>query len=130
MYNEALKIFEGQLGTKSTYGSDLDRIGRHLWPLQWNGVFPYDKFQPSKQKIYAIINQDSSTGPGIHWMAVANGLVYDSFGRRTTTLVKIAHKEDTDYDAEQTSREENCGPRCLAWIWVYHTLGHEAAKLI
>jgi hypothetical protein len=114
----------------STYNSDLDVVGKHLWPAEWSGVCPSDKYQPRQTKPYAIINVDKSNEPGSHWMAICDGLVYDSFGRKTSSLVDIEHLADTDPDAEQDAAEENCGQRCLAWIWVYDKLGREAAKLI
>jgi hypothetical protein len=53
---------------------------------------------------------------GIHWVAVHNKYIYDSFARPTKQL-KINNKwKITDQRAEQGILESNCGARCIAWL--------------
>lgn len=112
---EFLNAIEEVMGTGTTYSSDLDRVGKHLFGAEWRGVFASDDALPSNGCY--IVNTDKKSGPGEHWMAVHNGFFYDSFGRKSKTfLPNMKLKEAPDYDAEQNKKEENCGSRCLAWL--------------
>jgi hypothetical protein len=119
-----------ELGNGSTYNTDLNRVCKHLWGSKFKGVLSSDNDIPKTG--YCIVNTDPSYLPGKHWIAICNGLVYDSFGRKTKKLVPNMKGSytDTEYDAEQKESESNCGSRCCAWIHVYDTLGRDAARLI
>lgn len=102
------------------------------------GSFPHDRLPPLKENEKAIINTDASGSPGEHWMAVtqAGGKLYgyDSFGRRIDTLVPAmapAQSVSNDTaDKEQADAEQNCGARCLAWLYAVDRLGLQKAMLI
>ena len=126
-YNELLANLEAALGTGVTSGSDLDRIGRTLFMRKWNGVHAVN--EPYDSKGYNIVNLDESGSPCSHWVAVANGHVYDSFARCGI----IGETEDLcagDGDADQNLKETNCGQRCLAWLCVYDSAGLKGANLV
>ena len=59
---------------------------------------------------------------GVHWLARADGLIYDSYGRRKYG--------DFSGDAEQKKDETCCGQMCLAWLCVHKEMGAGAARLI
>jgi hypothetical protein len=123
-------VFVKQLGNGVTYSLHLNDVGRHVWPKKFKGVFASDDKIPATG--YCIVNVDKRDMPGSHWIAICNSLVYDSFGRKTSKLTPhmIGNFRDTEYDAEQDDKEENCGSRCLAWIHVYDTMGASYALRI
>jgi hypothetical protein len=127
-YEAALNIFEKTLGNVVTYSNDLDAVGKHVWGKKFKGVFSSDEKIP---KGYSIVNTDKRSEPGTHWLAVCGDIIYDSFGRKIHKLSKdLAQFKNTELDAEQTAKEENCGARCLAFIFVYDTLGKDYAMRI
>lgn len=130
LYNAALKIFRKQLGVSATYSTDLDKIGKHLFGSLWGGVFASDQDIPKQG--YCVVNVDKSNESGSHWLAVCDRIVYDSFGRKIKKLIPHLQgiRDIVDRDPEQTKQQEDCGPRSLAFIWVYDRLGKEYAVFI
>lgn len=127
LYETFLEIMCHFIGDGETVSSLLDQIGMKLFPLKWKGVFSSDEKYPLTG--YCIVNLDKASQPGSHWVAVANGHVYDSFGR--CGLLKGRNlKCSGDGVAEQYISEENCGQRCLAWLCVHQTGGLHSARLI
>lgn len=142
-YNSILQYMKEILGNESTFSNDLETVGYKLFGSKFKGVFPSDKIpQLDSLKRYAIINLDNSKQPGSHWIAIAYDdsddslLVYDSFGRKSTKIIPNLNQlyggrfDDTDYDAEQRIKEDNCGQRSLAWLMVYDKMGKQSAKKI
>ena len=141
-YNEMLNLIEKTMGNQITFTNDLEKFGKYVLGNKFQGVFPSDQTKKlTILKPYSIINLDKSTQPGSHWIALAydptedSVTVYDSFGRKSKKIIPNIYSLysgviDTEYDAEQRIREDNCGQRCLAWLMVYEGLGKEAAKLI
>lgn len=126
-YNELLDQITYFMGDGETLSSTLDQVGRKLFPLKWKGIFSSDEKYPLIG--YCIVNTDKKSQPGSHWLAVANGLVYDSFGR--CGLLKNRNLECAgDGVAEQYVSEENCGQRCIAWLCVHQACGSKAADLL
>lgn len=126
-YNQLLSNLEDALGNDITSGGDLDRIGSSLFMRKWKGVHAAN--EPYDSKGYNIVNLDDSGSPGTHWVAVANGHVYDSFARCGI----IGEAEDLcagDGKADQKLKENNCGQRCLAWLCVYDSAGLSGANLV
>ena len=78
--------------------------------------------EPHPNEGYCIVNTGTRRSGGSHWLAYADGIWYDSFGR--------SKYGDLSADAEQVENEYNCGQRSLVWLCVYHSLGAQAAKLI
>ena len=121
----------------TTFSSDLNNMGNSLFKKCWKGVMPKDMFRGLDNNEYAILNVDTSSQPGSHWIAIAKKndkyYAYDSFGRPFDILMKIKGygkiKTDTK-DAEQKISEKNCGQRCLAWLLIFKYYGPEKAMLI
>lgn len=142
-YNSILKNIEKETGNKSTYSNDLERIAKEKIGISFKGVFASDRI-PHLNSIYryAILNLDSSMDAGSHWIAIAHDYeknityCYDSFGRKNVKIIpklKLSGNGriiDTDRDAEQDIREENCGARSLAWLVFYELYGSKASLLI
>lgn len=72
----------------------------------------------------AIVNLDSSSGPGTHWVAYSKQgkrvLYYDSFGDLTPPREIARYLSGSsieyNYDAEQTFDSVICGHLCLAFL--------------
>lgn len=105
------------LGSTTTREDELRRAGRALFGQKFNGVFAADERFPESTG-YSIVNTKARRTGGEHWLAFANGLMYDSFGR------------DKSGDAEQHVAQKDCGQRCLAWLCVYDELGPESAAAV
>ena len=97
----------------------------------------------SDSKLYSCVNLDNSDEPGSHWIALAydvyNGkiMIYDSFGRDTKiilpSLIEKYGKDNivmSDDDSEQKIKEEDCGARCMAFLYVFDRFGSKYAKTI
>ena len=139
IYRKKLKIVEGIVGTKSTWLNQLDALGKKLFKNKFHGVYPSDEIPTLGRGQYCIVNVDKRGESGSHWIALAKYgsklLFYDSFGRKGIKLIPMAGNGngvvvDTDRDVEQDFLEENCGARCLAWIWVFDECGGKTASLI
>ena len=136
-YEKFLAQVVSKLGNGETYSNELADVGKEMFGKKFNGVFSADEIP---QKFTSIIaNLDDRSEGGSHWIAIARTpegkyLVYDSFGRKTDKIIGqgVSHLDtyDTEYDAEQDVKEENCGARCLAWLKVFHRFGKEAAYQI
>ncbi len=107
------------MGYKRTTQRQLDGLGKKLFP-EWRGVYAKGDAMPTSG--YWISNTGTRASGGIHWLAHCGEVTYDSFGRELYG--------DLSGDAEQAMRETDCGQRSLAWLWVCHTRGVAAAKLI
>jgi hypothetical protein len=131
-------------GNKSTYLTDLDRVGRKLLNIKFKGVFPSDKIPKLNDlKPYCILNLDKSTEGGSHWIAVAkipgenSSITYDSFSRPANKIIPaLKHSGNgaiinSDLsDAEQTITETDCGARSMAWLVLLDRKGVGTARLI
>ena len=129
---------ESSLGSGSTYSNDLHKVGKKLFKSKFQGVFPADQIpRLTTKKPFVIVNLDTSDMPGSHWVSLSfNGKSidsYDSFGRPMKKLLPNKTKfpfHDSDKDPEQKIDEESCGPRSLAWLYVYHNYGRNIALKI
>ena len=143
-YEKILKDFESILGNDTTYNTDLERIGYKELGSGFAGVFSSDRIPRLNEiKKYAILNLDHSKQPGSHWVAIAYDeknddiIFYDSFGRHSKRIIPSLHSlyEDkdilnTENDAEQHSKENNCGQRSLAFLLFFKKYGPEKSLLI
>lgn len=134
-------IVEPLVGNRTTYSDHLHKSAARMLGHRFHGVYPSDEIpRLSVKQPYAILNVDKSYQPGSHWVAVAKTpagvLVYDSYGRKTSKLIPSLSKSgngvvmDTEYDAEQTEEETNCGARVLAWLLVHDVWGSGVSRLI
>ena len=143
VYNNYLKMVQRSLGDGVTYSDVLNQYGKYVFKDKFVGVFPSDKIPKlDEKKPYAIVNLDNSKLPGSHWIGLAYNrlnkkvMVYDSFGRYTKDIlpsIKILYKkktEDTEHDAEERLKEDNCGQRVLAWLLLFENYGPLSAKSI
>ena len=142
LFQKYKKKFTKQLGSKATYDTDLLRIGKKEFGSKFQGVYAVDdQFLVKNNKFY-IINTDTKSGPGEHWVAVyltaKNLYFYDSFSRSakkiTPLLVKrFQHRHiisSDQKDQEQRGLSEVCGVLCLSWIKVAIDLGIKQALKI
>jgi|EP01046_Picozoa_sp_COSAG06_P007171 hypothetical protein len=116
-----------RLGTDTTYASQLDREGSRLFGERWGGVWARDTLPSvSQTRRGYIVNTDSSTGPGVHFIAVL-----DHAGRRffsdplgeagRAQRVQLAALEPhpfSDDDPEMREDERTCGPLAMAAVGV------------
>jgi hypothetical protein len=134
-YNDILKVVSSIVGDKTTYGSDLTKFGRDLFGQKYRGTFASNLVPTLKNGDYCIVNLDKSFEGGSHWVAVVhqsgNNYVYDSYGRPSKNILPDLRKvRDADYDQEQGLLEEDCGARCLSWLWFVERHGlTDALKL-
>lgn len=137
VYNAYLHGVEKLLDNKSTTSNfELNKIGKSLFGGKFVGTFASDQLPTlSKFKPYCIANLDKSNESGSHWIAIvrdnADVLVYDSFGRKSKTIIPSVLRhykvvKDTESDAEQDTKETNCGQRCISALLVYDIHGREA----
>jgi hypothetical protein len=144
-YNEILKIIESHMGNEITDENQLRSLGNDiLGTTSFKGVFPVDKMSKLKNKQCCIINLDTSDMPGSHWVSIYKNkskyCIYDSFGRRSSKILPsliekrntsfVKSFQDSDYDAEQRIDENNCGQRCLAWLYCIKDIGIDNALKI
>lgn len=141
IYNKILKyIVEPLVGNKTTYMSDLEKVGKKMLGQKFLGVYPSDKIPTLKNHEYAILNLDKSNESGSHWVAIAKiknkTHFYDSFGRKDINIIKSLKYSgngkiiNTDNDAEQKKEEMNCGARCIAWLILFDKWGSTCADMI
>ena len=146
LYNYILKnIVEPILGNKSTYLSNLNKLGQKMLGSKFHGVYPSDKIPKLTQNTpYAILNLDKTGEPGSHWVAIAKSknntntsYVYDSFARKSKTIIPSLFQSGNGKiknidisDIEQRITEENCGSRAISFLLLFDKWGEDVAKLI
>lgn len=144
-------IVEPVTGIEATFLRDLDKAARLFLGKRFKGVFPAGaNLSPNNLKDgeSLILNLDRMDEPGSHWIALHYAkrglLVYDSFGRKTSTLEGTGGKKsapitpllrdaliiDADGDAEQRIDEDNCGARSIAWLMLVRGWGPDMALLL
>lgn len=119
LYDDYVRYFEKKLQNKGiTSSSELDNEGKMMFGSEWKGIFASDQKLPT-EGLY-IVNTDRSNQEGTHWMSVNSDLdlLYDSFGRSKSKVLPQWKGKETDHDAEQNDKENNCGQRSLAWLLI------------
>ena len=140
IYKDYMKILKEYIGNDTTYNDDLERKGKKIFGSRFLGVFSSDKLPTNiKSREMYIANLDKSNESGSHWIAVYkknNKLyVYDSFGRKSKKIIPSIYRKkgasikikDTQYDAEQHKKEENCGLRSMVALYMFD---HHEPELI
>jgi hypothetical protein len=141
MYDYLLEKMVLEVGNGTTYSTDLYKIARKYLGGEFHGVYASDLIPKlSKFKRFAILNLDQSNEPGSHWIGCVflkpkHVLVFDSFGRRSSSIIpsllkKYSRVQDTDYDIDQRTSEDNCGARTLAWLLLHKIKGKKYSQLI
>ena len=108
------------MGEETTDENELSMAGLAMFPREWAGVFAADETPPKRG--YCIQNTAPRASGGVHWLARADGLIYDSYGRR--------EYGDLSGDAEQQRDENCCVQMCLAWLCAHKEMGAGAARLV
>lgn len=144
------------LGNSTTFGRDIQKLGKRLFGVQWLGVFSvdmFDKFVKKKmnrsgsgsnklpKKTVAVVNLDDIDEPGSHWCGIVHDndtvYVYDSYGRDPKDIlpkltrnkkIKVRSTDigQSDKDAEQGVLEKNCGARVMAALLLWKQFGLSA----
>ena len=119
---------ERLLGPERTFSSQLERVGKQLFGVQWEGVHARDTLPAVARtgRRGMIVNTDASTGQGVHWIAVLDEdgqrAMSDPLGKvgreQREKLNAIAQPLWSEDDAEQRKSEDTCGHRSLAAIAV------------
>lgn len=124
------------MGNGVTYGSDLKKICKQLFP-NFIGVFAQDEKQPDQyEKCCYILNTSNTNENGEHWVAVWNEnnniYVFDSFGRSIERLLPyfnnlmgggiIYNDNKKQYDYQ-----EDCGQRCISFLLLAQKYGIKKA---
>lgn len=141
IYKYYLKRFEKILGNKATSSEELTSLGKKIFGGKYIGTLPRDLINGntfSNKKKYVIINNQTSDKGGEHWVASAynDGTIYsyDSYGNNIFELIPELRQfnkvVNADRDAEQVGNQENCGARCMTWLYMFDRYGKEKALLI
>lgn len=140
IYNLVLKEVVKILGNNTTDSIQLYNISKSLLGDKFLGVYASDEIPKLNNGEYAILNLDKSNMAGSHWVAICkfnNKLFfYDSFGRSYKTIMKVLKDSNngeiinSDKDAEQEIKENNCGARSIAMLLFFDKYGYEYAKYI
>lgn len=106
--------------------TDIDLIKYTKNVSYFRGVFMRNDL-PAKPRINesAIINLDSKSGPGTHWVAyIKRGILvnyFDSFGDLRPPLEVIKYFRDCkiryNYEREQNFNTNICGHLCLQFLY-------------
>ena len=67
------------MGEETTDENELNMARLAMFPREWAGVFAADETPPKRG--YCVRNTAPRASGGVHWLARADGLVFDSFGR-------------------------------------------------
>ena len=140
LYKRYLKEIEKIIGNKTTSNTELDYVGKKLFPRNYKGTVASNEIPILKNKDYLIVNNQDNTKMGEHRLAVVKDkdkvIVYDSFGRKHYKILPSLKQSgngyvlETENDPEQDKLEDNCGSRCLSALMVYHFHGPEYFKFI
>jgi hypothetical protein len=117
----------------TTYGNELDEVGKRLFEKKWGGVHSADTLPRLVKGKFYISNVDNSNEDGSHWVGIYDGYIYDSFGRSAREMNKnlTGHGlKKTDDDQEQGYTQTNCGQRALAWLLVATEQGINVSRKI
>lgn len=134
IYNDFITQFKPFIGNDTTRGDDLSRKGRKIFGNRFKGVFASDELPNLQNNQMYIANLDTSNETGSHWIGVykKNDIhyVYDSFGRPTKKILNSLHGhgktiKDTEYDAEQSKSEDNCGLRSMVALYMFDNFDPE-----
>ncbi len=136
-YEKCLAVIEKKLGNSITDTKMLNHQGKKMFGKQYIGTFGSDQIPKLKSNDMIIVNNQTSKQEGEHWLAIVkttddNILIYDSFGRRHYKILPVLSQygtyiKESENDAEQHVKEDNCGQRCLAFLKVYKKLGYSYA---
>ena len=130
IYDHMLRKIEDKLGTGITDSDQLGQLGVELFGDCFGGVFSSDDMPKKLGDKLFIVNSDKQSEPGKHWMAVAGGHVYDSFGSTGSELGAIFDRKMKTINTEKQQKvvESNCGQRAMTFLVCYHIMGPEVCN--
>ena len=118
----------------------IDKECSKRFGTRYKGCFAQDEKFPLRDGYY-IINTDTQSGPGIHWVGVCitpkRCYMYDSFARNQSLVKHFVKRLPSKKiicsdrsDKEQKDEEVVCGHLCLAWLRCAKDLGiRQAIKI-
>jgi hypothetical protein len=120
--------------SNTTYGSELESVGKTLFKYRFGGVWAADTLPNTLDaKKFYIANVDNADQGGSHWIGIHDGYIYDSFGRGAKEMnpnLGGYGLKKTDDDVEQSANQNNCGQRSLSFLIVCKSHGIKVAKNI
>ena len=131
MFHEIVQFCHGMFGRNDHEGTDSEQLQKFCaeqFGDKFKGVFAANQVPHDLKELkdgYYIVNTDPFHMPGTHWTAIADGLFYDSFDRKSTKLFPYIDLPTTGKNrvTEQKANESNCGERCVAFLVIYHNFG-------
>ena len=141
LFRRYSKKLVNKLGRHALDNVEIETYGKNTFQGKWKGCFAQDEKFDLKAGYY-IINNDVSSGPGEHWVAMVitpkTVYIYDSFARDTKKLLKHLTKRFSGKrivnadrkDTEQKISEIICGHLSLSFLHVAQDLGIQSAKTI
>ena len=109
---------------------------------KWNTCDSWDLFIPNHKKPYSILNNESSSKKGEHWIASYQTkktiYIYDSFARTQKLMQQFVKKMNllgfkvvfVNKKKDQPDVAINCGLRCLLWLIFCNKYGLTKARRI
>ena len=143
LFGKHKKRLVKKFGIKALDNHTINEYCSEKFKGKFKGSYAVDE-RFSLKPGYYVINTDKSAGSGIHWVSLIitskNATLYDSFGRRSDTLLKILVNRlkangfkiiDSDRsDKEQKDVEIICGHLCISFLHIAAELGVAKARLI
>jgi len=140
--NQLLDQIESVTGENKEWDSnELTALCKATIKKEFDGVRAWDEYNPNKDKPYAIVNTDNTTGD--HWVgAYFDGktvFVYDSFARTMRNLMKDFIDRIKSMrlkivfcikGKDQAEKQINCGLRSFVWIYLTSQFGIRQTKNI
>ena len=136
MFHEIVQFCHRVFGRNDHQGTDNEELTKFCseqFGDKFKGVFAANQVPHDLTELkegYYIVNTDPFHMPGTHWTAIADGLFYDSFDRKSTKLFPYIDLPTTGNNrvTEQKANESNCGERCVAFLVIYHNFGPGPSK--
>ncbi len=129
IYKDYMSILKSYIGNDTTFSNELAQKGKKIFGNRFRGVYASDKLPRINNKQMYIANLDKQNERGSHWIGVYKHndrlFVYDSYGRSSKKIFpSIFHRKggrviDTEYDAEQSVKENNCGLRSITALYLF-----------
>lgn len=126
LQSRLLSLFRKKFGKDEKDNVQLNTISKKYIGRKFKGVYAWDQLPILKNNDYAIINTDSHTQSGTHWVGVYsknnNYYIFDSFGRHSKNILKpfyaqqVAsgrHLIDVNLTPDQKDSQNDCGLRSM-----------------
>ena len=105
-------------GIPGTRTDQLAKLGKQLFGKTFKGVYPADGELPASG--YFIANRDVAGLPGSHWLAVGDGVFFDSYDGMPSQVVGLLKRKlsltGLNPTTSQSVLARDCGERCIAFL--------------